>query len=45
MIGMRNKLIHGYFNVNLDIIWETVNEDLPQLIAQIEGLMGNDNSI
>jgi len=45
MIGMRNKLIHGYFNVNLDIIWETVNEDLPQLIVQIEKLLDNGNSI
>lgn len=39
MIGMRNRLIHGYFNVNLDTVWETVNEDLPQLIVQIEKLM------
>jgi uncharacterized protein with HEPN domain len=39
MIGMRDKLIHGYFDINLDIVWMTVNEDLPQLTIQIEKLI------
>ncbi|MBE0618040.1 MAG: DUF86 domain-containing protein [Proteobacteria bacterium] len=29
--GMRDKLIHGYFGVNLDVVWATVQEDLPRL--------------
>ena len=29
MAGMRDKLIHGYFGVNLDVIWKTVKERLP----------------
>lgn len=32
MKGLRNRLIHGYFNIDLDIVWDTVRSDLPQLI-------------
>jgi uncharacterized protein with HEPN domain len=35
MIGMRDRLIHGYFDVNLDVVWKTVTGDLPDLIAQL----------
>jgi uncharacterized protein with HEPN domain len=30
-IGMRNKVIHGYFGVDLRVVWDTVQEDLPPL--------------
>ena len=39
MAGMRDRLIHGYFDVNLDIVWETVTQDLPMLISQIEPIV------
>lgn len=29
IIGMRNRLIHGYFDINLDIVWTTVTDELP----------------
>jgi len=32
MIGMRNRLIHGYFDINYDIVWDTVTNDIPGLI-------------
>jgi len=38
MTGIRDKLIHGYFGVKLDVVWETIQRDLPllkPLIAQI----------
>ena len=35
-IAIRNRLIHGYEDVDLDIVWQTVNEDLPRLIAALE---------
>lgn len=38
--GMRNRLIHGYYDVNLDIVWETVTQDLPVLIKQLEQALG-----
>ena len=31
MSGIRNKIVHEYFNVNLSIVWDTVQEDLPTL--------------
>ena len=34
--GMRNRLVHEYFSVQLDVIWKTVQTDLFPLIAQLE---------
>jgi uncharacterized protein with HEPN domain len=34
-IAVRNRLIHGYEDVDLDIVWQTVEEDLPRLIASL----------
>ena len=39
---MRNRLVHGYFNVNLQRVWETVQEDIPPLISQLEALVPPD---
>jgi uncharacterized protein with HEPN domain len=36
IIGMRNRLIHAYFDINLDILWKTVTEDIPPLITELE---------
>ena len=43
MIGMRNRLIHGYFNVSLDIAWDTVKLDLPSLGLSIEAILAEMN--
>jgi uncharacterized protein with HEPN domain len=32
---MRNKVIHGYFGVDIEVIWKTVQEDLPLLQATL----------
>lgn len=37
--GMRDKLIHGYNQVDLDIVWKTVQEDLPKLKEQVGKLL------
>jgi uncharacterized protein with HEPN domain len=39
MISMRNRLIHAYFDVDLDIVWTTVSEDLPSLLPIIESAL------
>ncbi len=39
MIALRNRLIHGYFDINLDIVWNTVVEDLPPLVSALENLL------
>ena len=36
IIGMRNRLVHAYFSINLDILWQTVRDDLPGLIADLK---------
>lgn len=36
MVGMRNRLIHGYFDVNYDIFRDTVTSDLPPVIDDLE---------
>lgn len=35
IVGMRDKLIHGYFGINLNLVWETVKKNLPDLKRQI----------
>ncbi|MGD9096935.1 MAG: DUF86 domain-containing protein [Desulfobacterales bacterium] len=35
--GMRNRLIHAYFDINLDILWQTVSSDLPELSTKLTG--------
>ena len=36
--GMRDKLIHGYFNVDLDTVWDTATQDIPGLIPRIQSI-------
>ena len=37
--GMRDRLIHGYFGVDYDIVWDVVTADLPPLIADLEKIV------
>jgi uncharacterized protein with HEPN domain len=39
IIGMRNRLIHGYDEVDLNFLWSVVQNDLPGLILQLENLL------
>ena len=41
MIGMRDRLIHGYFDINLEVVWKTVTEDLPPLILQLAKIVSD----
>jgi uncharacterized protein with HEPN domain len=36
MVGLRNRLIHGYDSVDMDILWTIITKDLPPLIAILE---------
>ena len=38
MAGMRDKLIHGYATIELEIVWMTVEQELPALKPQIESI-------
>lgn len=45
IIGMRNRLIHTYFDVNLDILWQTIRKDLPDLAGKLKAVIDSkDNS-
>jgi uncharacterized protein with HEPN domain len=37
--GMRDKLIHDYFNTDVAIIWKAVQEDVPQLKIMVSGIL------
>lgn len=41
MIGMRNRLIHGYDTVDLAVLQATVNADLPPLVARLDAILGH----
>ena len=40
---MRNVLAHGYFKVDLEVVWKTIERDLPELEVMIEDLLNNPN--
>jgi len=42
LVGMRNRIVHEYFRVDLDIVWATVQFDLPELISQLDNLLGRE---
>lgn len=44
IVAMRNRLIHSYFDVNLDIVWQTVTEELPPLVTEIQKLLATNDS-
>ena len=39
LVGMRHRLVHAYFDVNLDILWATAVDAAPELLPQIEALL------
>jgi uncharacterized protein with HEPN domain len=39
IIGMRNRLIHAYFDVDMALVYETIQTDLPPLVLLLDGLL------
>ena len=39
IIGMRNRLIHGYFDVDLVIVWNTATQDIPTLLHSLQRIL------
>jgi uncharacterized protein with HEPN domain len=37
--GMRNRLVHGYDDIDLDILWATIQDSLPPLIRELESVL------
>jgi uncharacterized protein with HEPN domain len=44
MVGMRNRVSHGYFAVDWGLIWATIQNDLPPLYAQINTLLSDQSA-
>ena len=42
IVGMRNRLIHAYFDIDLDRVWDTVIDDIPTLVEQLTPLISQD---
>ncbi|WP_235283444.1 DUF86 domain-containing protein [Methanosarcina sp. 2.H.T.1A.15] len=40
MTGARDKMIHGYFGVDLEVVWSTIKDDIPSVKPLIEKLLG-----
>ena len=45
MVGLRNRLIHEYFRIDYDAVWDTIHKDLPQLIEIIQPLVPKEDEI
>lgn len=39
MVAMRNRLIHGYDSIDADLLWDTVEVDLPALVRQLKAVL------
>ena len=44
IIGMRNRLVHAYFDINVPTVWQTVAEDLPPLVVALEQILAEQDS-
>ncbi len=38
IVGMRNRLIHGYFDIDTDIVWKTVSQEIPLLLTRLRAV-------
>ena len=38
IIGMRNRLVHAYFNINLDVVWTAATKEIPALLPRPQAL-------
>lgn len=43
IVGMRNRLIHAYWDIDLDIVWKTAADEMPVLVATLEPLLPSAN--
>ena len=39
IVGMRSKVVHDYLNVDEDIVWQTIKNDLPPLVLELEKML------
>lgn len=44
IVSMRNRLIHAYFDIDHEVVWRTVSEELPQLLPRLRVLLREDGA-
>lgn len=44
IVGLRNRLIHGYDSIDMDILWNILSSDLPPLVAELENAIPPDSN-
>ena len=44
IVGLRNRLVHGYDTVDFDLLWQILTVDLPELITKLEKVMPPENT-
>ena len=41
VVGMRDKVIHDYFGVDLEVVWKTLQDDLPPLVDRVKQMLSD----
>lgn len=44
IVGMRNRVVHAYFDVDFNIVWDTLENNLPLLISQLETILRDEGN-
>lgn len=42
IVGMRNRLVHAYFDVDTEMVWKTLQNEIPGLLRALEALIASD---
>jgi len=45
IVGLRNRLIHGYDSVDMDVLWRILTDDVPSLVASLQAIPGLEGPI
>ncbi len=45
MAGMRDKLIHGYFGIDYELVWDVITNKVPRLEQEIAELLRNEGKV
>lgn len=45
IVAMRNRLIHAYFDIDVNRVWDTIVDDLPALVAQLEEILPSSSNM